>query len=93
MTMETGKYTPMTHPPLTLDLIMTLTEMVGGQNCWARVKSAVTFIDTASAWLRRRRLRKHHLKSKFGLFQKFVALIHLRRFVRQMLANFFGVEF
>ena len=30
---------------------MTLTEMVGGQNCWARVKSAVTFIDTASAWV------------------------------------------
>ena len=39
MTVETGKYTPMTHPPLTLDLIMTLTEMVGAQNCWARVKS------------------------------------------------------
>ena len=52
MTVETGKYTPMTHPPLTLDLIMTLTETVGAQNCWAQVKSAVTFIDTASkAWL------------------------------------------
>ena len=89
MTVETGKYTPMTHPPLTLDLIMTLTEMVGGQNCWARVKSAVTFIDTASAWLRRRRLRKHHLKSKFALFQKVVALILSPAFSSSNVGKFF----
>ena len=103
MTVETGKYTPMTHPPLTRDLIMTLTETVGAQNCWVRVKSAVTLSTPPRRGcqgfkgevkeLRQRRLRKRHLKSKFALFQKFVALIHLRRSVRQMLANFSGVEF
>ena len=103
MTVETGKYTPMTHPPLTRDLIMTLTETVGAQNCWVRVKSAVTLSTPPRRGcqgfkgevkkVRRRRLRKRHLKSKFALFQKFVALIHLRRSVRQMLANLSGVEF
>lgn len=38
--------------------------------------------------LRRRRLRKHHLKREFALFQTFVG-----RSVRQMLENFSGVKF
>ena len=41
---------------------------------------------------RRRRLRKRHFKSEFALPQTFFALIP-SRLIRQMLANFLGVEF
>ena len=41
---------------------------------------------------RRRRLPKRYLKGEFALIQNFIALIPTRS-VRQMLANFSGVEF
>ena len=42
---------------------------------------------------RRRRLRKHQLKSVFALFSTLSRLFHLVLYVHQMLAKFSGVEF